>query len=109
MKGNYDPKKEATSGATEGQKKKMNKSKEKKIIEKQRQKYTVLPSFFFQIAEAMYVFFFLRLLDWDDRPEIVRQKHEKVVVIKNIFSPNDFNVKFFKINFLFFFIKIEKL
>ena len=34
----------------------------------------------------------LRLLDWEDRPEITRQKYEKVVVIKNIFSPNDFNV-----------------
>lgn len=28
-------------------------------------------------------------MDWEDRPEIVRQKHEKVVVIKNIFSPAD--------------------
>lgn len=35
MKGNYDPKKAA---GTEVQKKKMNKNKEKKILEKQRQK-----------------------------------------------------------------------
>lgn len=38
MKGTYDPKKAALSGGTEVQKKKLNKGKEKKIIEKQRQK-----------------------------------------------------------------------
>ena len=38
MKGNYDPKKAALAGGTEVQKKKLNKGKEKKIIEKQRQK-----------------------------------------------------------------------
>ncbi len=46
----------------------------------------------------MYVFAIInenfRLLDWEERPDIVRQKHEKVVVIKNIFSLNDMNVRY---------------
>ena len=37
------------------------------------------------------VFFYKRLLDWEERPEIVREKHEKVVVIKNLFAPEHLN------------------
>jgi hypothetical protein len=36
-----------------------------------------------------------RLLDWEERPEIVRGKHEKVVVIKNIFSADDSKVNIY--------------
>ncbi len=31
-------------------------------------------------------------MDWEERPEVVRKKHEKVVVIKNIFSLDDSDV-----------------
>ena len=58
MKGNYDPNKS-------GKPKKRNKNKEKKLLEKQRQK----------------------LLGWDES-EVQRGKHEKVVVIKGLFDLN---------------------
>jgi hypothetical protein len=32
------------------------------------------------------------MLDWEERPEVVRKKHEKVVVIKNIFTLDDSDV-----------------
>ncbi|RNA29476.1 HIV Tat-specific factor 1 [Brachionus plicatilis] len=69
QKGVFDPSK--TKTLTDSQKKKLTKAKEKKLLEKQRQK----------------------MLDWEERPEVVRQKYERVVVIKNIFSPSDFDYK----------------
>ena len=42
-----------------------------------------------------FIFCFLgRLLDWDERPDIQRQKHEKVVVIKGLFKGEDLMVNF---------------
>jgi len=60
LKGDYDPTKNV-------KKPNRNKAKEKKFLHEQRQ----------------------RLLDWEERPEIVRSKHEKVVVIKGLFEPKD--------------------
>jgi hypothetical protein len=34
-----------------------------------------------------------RLLDWEERPDIQRQKYEKVVVIKGLFTDEDIRVK----------------
>ena len=58
MKGNYDPKKAAaTSGVSEGQRKKLNKGKEKKLLEKQRQKYSNNAFFYdFTMVEGNYIF-----------------------------------------------------
>jgi HIV Tat-specific factor 1 len=63
MKGNYDPNKGAKP-------KRRNKNKDKKLMEKQRQK----------------------LLGWDES-EVQRGKHEKVVVIKGLFDLNNVSVK----------------
>lgn len=66
LKGKYDPSKAAV--IDEAKKKKLGKKKEKEALNKQRK----------------------RLLDWDERPGIKREKNEKVVVIKNLFSCDDF-------------------
>ena len=39
-----------------------------------------------------------RLLDWEERPDIQRQKYEKVVVIKGLFTDEDIRVKNRKYN-----------
>ncbi len=68
LKGKYDPTKAGVM--TEAQKKKLSKKKEKQALDKQRK----------------------RLLDWDERPDIKREKHEKVVVIKGLFTAEEFKV-----------------
>jgi len=72
MKGKYDPSKSGV--ITEAQKKKLSKKKEKQALDKQRK----------------------RLLDWDERPDIKREKHEKVVVIKGLFTAEEFKVCWIK-------------
>lgn len=67
LKGTFDPTK---AKDTEAHKKKLSKKKEKQALTAQRR----------------------RLLDWDDRPVVKREKHEKVVVIKNLFFVSDIKV-----------------
>ena len=88
LKGSYDASKHVIK---EAGLKKLNKNKEKKLLEKQRQKYALIYLNFYFVS-SFFIFLFFRLLDWEERPDIVRQKHEKVVVIKNIFTLNDINV-----------------
>jgi HIV Tat-specific factor 1 len=33
-----------------------------------------------------------RLLNWEERPEVVRHKHERIVVLKNMFDLQQFKV-----------------
>ena len=42
-----------------------------------------------------------RLLNWDERPEVVRHKYERIIVMKNLFDLQQFKVNFNK-NFTFF-------
>jgi len=65
LKGKYDPTKAGV--INEAQKKKLSKKKEKQALDKQRK----------------------RLLDWDERPTVKREKHEKVVVIKGLYSVDE--------------------
>lgn len=37
------------------------------------------------------------MLDWEERPEIVRSKHEKVVVIQNLFDSQNPNIDYNKL------------
>lgn len=36
-----------------------------------------------------------KLLNWDETPETVRHKHERIVVLKNVFELQQFKVKEF--------------
>lgn len=41
-----------------------------------------------------------KLLDWEDRPEVVRHKYERIVVLKNIFELQQFQVSFVQKTFV---------
>mgnify|MGYP006892787414 CR=1 FL=1 len=41
-----------------------------------------------------------KLLNWDDKPEVVRHKYERIVVLKNMFD-----LQQFKVNFLSLFLR----
>lgn len=47
-----------------------------------------------------------KLFDWEERPEVVRHKYERIVVMKNMFQPEQFKVISFIFNelskFIFF-------
>lgn len=37
-----------------------------------------------------------KLLNWDERPEVIRHKYERIVVLKNMFDLQQFKVNFSK-------------
>jgi hypothetical protein len=56
-----------------------------------------------------------KLLNWDERPEIIRHKYEKTIVMKNMFDLQQFKVSYFeeilfpKVFFYFLFRMIRYL
>jgi hypothetical protein len=49
------------------------------------------------------------LLNWEERPEIIRRKHERIVVMKNMFDLQQFKVIrfYFRIYFQCFFFILD--
>ena len=48
-----------------------------------------------------------KLLNWDEQPEVIRHKYERIVVFKNMFDLQQFKVishLLFFFNYVFFFI-----